>query len=276
MESVDTIRPGRWHHFKGRDYEVLFTARHSETEQPMVVYRALYGDEGLWVRPASMWCETVDRDGVRINRFTYIGNMDISLRPEKMYDYRQSECVTREAFWNLMEPGCNEHYLLHIMRSDGDFVPELDFIAEKDGRVIGNIVYARSSVIDHRGLRHEVLTFGPVSVLPEFQKSGIGARLILHTLDLAGNMGYRAVIIFGHPDYYPRFGFKRAREFGLAASNGEAPDAFMALELVQGSLAELGGGVFHEADVYHVDKQASDEFDKMFRHKEKKAPERTP
>lgn len=70
---MDEIRPGRWKHFKGNEYEVLGIARHSETLEPMVVYRALYGEGGLWVRPAAMWLETVERNGQRIPRFTYIG-----------------------------------------------------------------------------------------------------------------------------------------------------------------------------------------------------------
>lgn len=68
------IRPGRYRHFKGNEYEVLGTARHSETEEEMVVYRALYGERGLWVRPASMWNETVERGGQTFQRFTYIGD----------------------------------------------------------------------------------------------------------------------------------------------------------------------------------------------------------
>lgn len=70
---MDTIRPGRYRHFKGNEYEVIGTARHSETQEEMVVYRALYGDFGLWVRPARMWNETVTRDGVTYTRFTYLG-----------------------------------------------------------------------------------------------------------------------------------------------------------------------------------------------------------
>lgn len=70
----ETIRPGRYRHFKGKEYEVLYTATHSETLEPMVVYRALYGGRGVWVRPASMWNETVERDGARYRRFTYIGD----------------------------------------------------------------------------------------------------------------------------------------------------------------------------------------------------------
>ena len=71
-----SVRPGRYRHFKGREYEVLYTATHSETREPMVVYRALYGEYGLWVRPASMWNELVTRDGVTQPRFTYIGETD--------------------------------------------------------------------------------------------------------------------------------------------------------------------------------------------------------
>ena len=70
---METIKPGRYRHFKGREYEVLGVARHSETEEELVVYRALYGDFGLWVRPVSMWNETVERDGKTFRRFTYIG-----------------------------------------------------------------------------------------------------------------------------------------------------------------------------------------------------------
>lgn len=69
---MESIKPRRYRHFKGKEYEVLGVARHSETEE-LVVYRALYGDFGLWVRPVSMWNETVERDGKTFRRFTYIG-----------------------------------------------------------------------------------------------------------------------------------------------------------------------------------------------------------
>lgn len=70
---MESIKPGRYRHFKGKEYEVLGVARHSETEEELVVYRALYGDFGLWVRPVSMWNETVERDGKTFRRFIYIG-----------------------------------------------------------------------------------------------------------------------------------------------------------------------------------------------------------
>lgn len=74
---MDEIRPGRYRHFKGNEYEVLAMATHSETLEPMVVYRALYGERGVWVRPAAMWNELVERDGKTFRRFTYIGPGDV-------------------------------------------------------------------------------------------------------------------------------------------------------------------------------------------------------
>ncbi len=74
MEQI--IRPGKYRHFKGNEYEVVGVARHSETLEPMVVYRALYGEGGLWVRPAAMWNEIVERDGQRFPRFTYLGESE--------------------------------------------------------------------------------------------------------------------------------------------------------------------------------------------------------
>lgn len=73
MSAAETLRPGRYRHFKGGEYELLHLATHSETLEPMVVYRALYGERGVWVRPAAMWDETIARDGQTVRRFTYIG-----------------------------------------------------------------------------------------------------------------------------------------------------------------------------------------------------------
>ena len=80
------IRPGRYRHFKGNEYQVLGMARHSETEEEMVVYRPLYGEGGLWVRPAAMWAEVVERDGRRQPRFAYIGEGGLALSAETRYN----------------------------------------------------------------------------------------------------------------------------------------------------------------------------------------------
>ena len=87
-EAAAAIRPGRYRHFKGKEYEAIGIARHSETEEPMVVYRALYGERGLWVRPAAMWCEEVVRDGKTARRFTRVGQT-MAFDPKKEQKERE-------------------------------------------------------------------------------------------------------------------------------------------------------------------------------------------
>ena len=107
-------------------------------------------------------------------------HMYIELRLEQPSDYQETENVTREAFWNLHSPGCDEHYLLHIMRDCPAFVPELDVVAAYGGKIVGNIVYAKAVIKADNGNEYEVLGLGPISVLPEYQGKGIGGRLIEH------------------------------------------------------------------------------------------------
>src|SRR4030043_2073807 len=104
--------------------------------------------------------------------------MDVIIRNERESDYRVVEGVVREAFWNLYVPGCSEHFVLHNLRKSADFIPELDFVAEKEGQIVGQIVYSRGIIKCKQGEAKEVISFGPVSVLPSFQKEGIGSALI--------------------------------------------------------------------------------------------------
>jgi len=100
--------------------------------------------------------------------------MDITIRNEKVEDFNQVENVTREAFWNLYVPGCNEHYLVHIMRDHPDFIKKLDFVAEYNGEIIGNIMYTRAWLYSEDGGQMEIASFGPISVLPKYQRKGVG------------------------------------------------------------------------------------------------------
>ncbi|MFW6253539.1 MAG: GNAT family N-acetyltransferase [Chitinivibrionales bacterium] len=125
--------------------------------------------------------------------------MNIDIRNERHEDHRAVEELTREAFWNLYVPGCDEHYLVHIMRNHPDFIPTLDFVAVLDDKIVGNIMYTKSYVIDRDNNRLETITFGPVSVLPEYQRKGIGSALIRHSSDIAHQNGFKAIIIEGHP-----------------------------------------------------------------------------
>jgi predicted N-acetyltransferase YhbS len=172
---------------------------------------------------------------------------NINLRLEQPADHAEVERLTLATFKTFEAEGVpkreipNEHYLVRLLRDDPAFVPELDFVAELDGKLVGNIIYSKCSIHRPDGSVTEALVFGPVSVLPEYQRQGIGARLVEHSLTRAKQLGYGAVIITGHVAYYPKFGFVPASRFGLTMPDGSAFDAFMALELRDGYLGDMGG-----------------------------------
>lgn len=193
---------------------------------------------------------------------------DTKLRKETAIDYRIVEELTREAFWNQHVPGCSEHYLLHIMRSCDEFIKELDYVAEIDGKVVANIVYCTAKIKGDSGLYYDVITFGPVSVLPEYQGKGIGGMLINHTKAIAKELGYRAILIYGDPGYYSRLGFVEAEKYDIRTSDNMYAAALQALELYPGALADCTGR-FYEGSAYEVDEKAAEEFDSTFCVKDK-------
>jgi len=178
------------------------------------------------------------------------------------------EELTREAFWNLNVPGCNEHLLAHKLRDSPVFIPELDFVALMEHQIVGNIMFCRSIVKSDATLAYGVLTFGPVSVLPQFQRQGVGSALIRHSLRAAADLGHKVILIYGDPAYYHRFGFKSAKEHDIATREGKFMDALMAFELYPGVLQGISGRFF-EDEVYHVDEEELVEFEKTFPYKEK-------
>ena len=189
--------------------------------------------------------------------------MNINIRPERESDYRCVEELTRKAFWNLHSPGCDEHYLAHIMRSHPDFCSDLDFVAEYEGRVIANIMYTRSYLVNENGERLETLTFGPVSVLPEYQRKGVGSQLIRHTVELASAKGIMAIVIFGNPSNYVKHGFKGCKDFRVAVSERRYPTCMLVLPL-QNQQWPDGNWIYHGSEVYNYDKNAAEEFDRSF------------
>ena len=194
--------------------------------------------------------------------------MEITLRNETEKDYRRVEEITREAFWNLYRPGCDEHFTLHRARLHPDFIPELDFVALADGELAGNIVYTRSWLTDEQGGELEIVTFGPVCVLPRLQHQGIGARLIRHTLQLAAGQGIKAVVILGDPHNYCRHGFKNAKDLGISDLEGNHPYGMLALELEQGALSGHAWK-YRYSTAYEIDEQEAEAFDQGFEEKEK-------
>jgi putative acetyltransferase len=194
--------------------------------------------------------------------------MDAIIRNENENDYRIVEELVRDAFWNLYVPGCNEHFILHNIRNSRDFIRGLDLIAEKEGRIVGQIVYTRGMIKNTRGLEKEVITFGPVSVLPAFQKQGIGSALINHSLSVARLMGFPAICVYGDPRYYSRFGFRCAEKYEIKTADDKFAVALLALELQPGALGKMPGR-FIESAAFGVDENRFAEFDATFPFKEK-------
>jgi len=201
-----------------------------------------------------------------------MSDISLTIRNEEKEDYRTVEQLVREAFWNLYVPGCNEHFVLHSLRKSSDFVPELDFVAEKEGQVVGQIVYTHGVVRSEGTNEEEVISFGPVSVLPAFQKRGIGSALITHTIALARNMGYLAICIYGDPRYYSRFGFRCAEKYDIKTGDDRFAVALQVLELSQGALSNVSGR-FIESAAFTVDESGFAQYDAAFPPKEKKETE---
>ena len=192
--------------------------------------------------------------------------MNIILRNETEKDFFAVENLTREAFWNVYKPGCDEHLLTHNIRKLPCFVKELDFVAELDGNIVGNIIYSKSKVTDSNGTEHEFISFGPVAVYPDYQKKGIGSKLINHTFKLAEELGYTAVFITGNPDFYHRFGFVTAFDYDIHLK-GESEDdraEYFMVKLLKPNALDGISGVFEFDECFEVDQKQLEEYDKQF------------
>jgi putative acetyltransferase len=195
--------------------------------------------------------------------------MNIIIRNETENDYRFVEEITREAFWNLYFPGCNEHYLVHKMRSHTDFLKELDFVAEYNGKIIGNIMYTKAWLIDELGTEMDIISFGPLSVSPEYQRKGIGGGLINHTKNIAIKNGVKAIVILGDPHNYCKHGFKSSKDLNISDINGNYPYGMLSLELKEGVLADHKWK-YRYSGVYEINEKDADEYDNSFEKKEKR------
>lgn len=194
--------------------------------------------------------------------------MNIEIRNETEKDFREVEELTREAFWNLYFPGCNEHYLVHQIRNHPDFIKELDFVAEYNGKIVGNIMYTKAWLINENGQEIEIISFGPLSVLPECQRKGIGSSLVNHTKNAAHEKGIKGIVIFGDPHNYCKHGFKSGKDLNISDMNGEYPYGMLALALEEQAF-EGHTWKFKYSDVFNVNEEEAEEFDKSFCTKEK-------
>ncbi|MBO5266040.1 MAG: N-acetyltransferase [Ruminiclostridium sp.] len=197
---------------------------------------------------------------------------NITIRLETEKDYRAVEELTREAFWNVYKPGADEHYFVHTMRNHPDFIPELAFVIEKDGEIIGNIMYTKNWLEDENGERKEILSFGPVCVAREYQRMKLGKTLIDHSFEAARKMGYDTVVIFGNPANYMGRGFVSCKKKNVGfVVDGNFPTALLVCELVPDA---LGGKkwMYIPSDAADCceDIAAVEAFDATFPPKEKK------
>lgn len=196
---------------------------------------------------------------------------DIIIRLEKKVEYREVEKLVRESFWNVYKPGCSEHYVLHALRDDPAFVKELDFVMEKDGRLIGQNVFVRTVINADDGRDIDVLTMGPICIAPELKRKGYGKLLLDYSLEKAAEMGFGAVLFEGNIDFYGKSGFDYARKFGIRYHDlpeGADDSFFLCKELIPGYLDEVTG-VYQTPQAYYVDDADVNEFDRMFPVKEK-------
>ena len=197
---------------------------------------------------------------------------DCLIRLEKKEESRQVESLVRESFWNVYRPGCLEHYVLHRLRSDPDFVPELDFVMEQNGTLIGQNVFMRAIIRADDGREIPIMTMGPICIAPERKRQGYGKILLDYSLEQASRLGCGALCFEGNIDFYGKSGFTYASEFGIryhGLPEGADASFFLCRELVPGYLKGITG-VYATPRGYFVDEAEAEAFDLAFPPKEKR------
>ena len=196
---------------------------------------------------------------------------DITIRRERENEHRAVETLVREAFWNVYRPGCLEHYVLHCLRDDPAFVPELDFVMEKDGELIGQNMFMRAVIRADDGRDIPIMTMGPIGIAPAYKRQGYGKLLLDYSLERAAALDCGALCFEGNIDFYGKSGFTYARSFGIRYHDlpeGADDSFFLCRELIPGYLDGITGEYGPPAG-YFVDEQAAEEFDKAFPPKKK-------
>ena len=196
---------------------------------------------------------------------------NITIRLEKKEEYREVENLVRESFWNVYRPGCLEHFVLNQLRNNPDFIAELDYVMELNGRLIGQNIFMKAVIKADDGNDIPIVTMGPICITPELKRKGYGKVLLDYSLDQAAKMGFGAVCFEGNIDFYGKSGFTYASEFGIryhGLPEGEDASFFLCKELIPGYLDGITGEYETPAG-YFVDEAKADEFDKGFPYKEK-------
>lgn len=195
----------------------------------------------------------------------------ITFRLEREEDHRAVEAMIREAFWNVYRPGCSEHYVIHVLRSDPAFVGELDFVMEQEGRLIGQNMFMRTVISADDGREIPVLTMGPICITPELKRKGFGKQLLDYSLERAAELGFGAVLFEGNIGFYGKSGFDYARSFGIRYHDmpEDADQSFFLCKELKAGFLDGVTGVYQTPRGYYVSDDEVEEFDKGFPPKEK-------
>lgn len=191
---------------------------------------------------------------------------DYTIRLETPADYNTVDNLTREAFWNVYRPGCLEHYVLHMFRNRPEFVKELDLVLEIGGQIIGHVMFVRAEITTDDGRSLPIMTFGPISIHPDYQRKGYGKILLDYALDKAAEMGVGAVCMEGNIDFYGKCGFDVASKSGIhyyAEPREDVVPYFLLRQLQEGFLEGVTG-VYRTPEGYFVDETEAEEFDRQF------------
>ncbi|MGL5972245.1 MAG: GNAT family N-acetyltransferase [Oscillospiraceae bacterium] len=194
--------------------------------------------------------------------------MKINIRKETIKDYKIVEELTREAFWNLYVPGCNEHLITHKIRNHSDFIPELSFVIEVDDEIIGSIIYSHSKIVDKNNNTFKTITFGPVFISENFRNKGLCKKLINHSIDEAKKLGFAAIVIGGYPYHYKSYGFVGSKKYNISMPDENFYTGIMALPLYNDALKNVSGSIYFSESM-NVSEDELKEFEKNFSIKEK-------
>ena len=196
---------------------------------------------------------------------------NLTIRNEKKEDHRKVENLIRESFWNVYRPGCLEHFVIHKLRDDEAFIPELDFVMEIDGKLIGQNMFMKANIKADDGRDIPIMTMGPICIAHQLKRKGFGKILLDYSLEKAKEFGCKAVCFEGNIDFYGKSGFTFASNFGIryhGLPEGEDASFFLCKELEEGYLDGITGE-YATPKGYYVDENEAEEFDKNFPPKEK-------
>lgn len=188
-------------------------------------------------------------------------------RLEDEHDFFATENLTREAFWDVYKPGCDEHLLLRNLRKAPCYIRQLSFLCVRDGGILGAVYSSRAEIRDGDAT-HAAICVGPIAVSPPFQGRGIGLKLLDLTMSRARELGYPCALLFGNPAYYRKAGFSAASGFGIHLADGSDMDAFMCHPLDGAKMASIKGR-YYEDPVFTIDANELEEFERLFPAKEK-------